>query len=180
MALDDLLARREREAGTAGTAGVPPDVPPNPLQTLGGTAGTAGTAENDKGHCSSSETPAAVTASPIRATGWLLHYADRDPLEAWFAPAVSHEEVLAAHRGAVAAEPLAEVRTPVRNEVRGESAGRGCSTCLRCKRPGLALGYCGGGRDDLLPAYGANHPLRKLPDDQGAGCASYTPHEGGR
>jgi len=59
-----------------------------------------------------------------------------------------------------------------------QSTARGCSTCRYRKRPGLSAGYCGGGRDDLPAAYGLHHPLRKLPDDQGAGCASYLPHEG--
>ena len=174
MGLDDLLARLERAAGTAGTADVPADVPANPLQTLAGTAGTAGTAEKGKGGGDSSETLPSDTAPPIRATRWLLHYADREPLEVWFAPAADHAEALVADPDAVAAEPLPEVRTPpVRNEVRTETAARGCSTCRQRKRPGLSAGYCGGGRDDLPAAYGLHHPLRKLPDDQGAGCTSY-------
>ena len=179
MGLDDLLARLERAAGTAGTADVPADVPANPLQTLGGTAGTAGTAEKDKGGGDSSETLPSDTAPPIRATRWLLHYADREPLEVWFAPAADHAEALVADPDAVAAEPLPEVRTPpVRNEVRTETTARGCKSCRHRKRPGLSAGYCGGGRDDLLGAYGEHHPLRKLPDDQGESCASYLPHEG--
>lgn len=178
MGLDDLLARLERAAGTAGTADVPADVPANPLQTLAGTAGTAGTAEKGKGGGDSSETLPSDTAPPIRATRWLLHYADREPLEVWFAPAADHAEALVAYPDAVAAEPLPEVRTPVRNAVRTETAARGCSTCRHRKRPGLSAGYCGGGRDDLPGAYGLHHPLRKLPDDQGESCASYLPHEG--
>ena len=59
-----------------------------------------------------------------------------------------------------------------------KSAARNCSTCRHRKRPGRAdPGYCGGGRDDLPAAYGLHHPLRKLPADQGASCASYRPHE---
>ena len=124
------------------------------------------------------ETPT-DTAPPVRATRWLLHYADREPLEVWFAPAADHAEALVADPDAVAAEPLPEVRTPpVRNEVRTETTARGCSTCRHRKRPGLSAGYCGGGRDDLPGAYGLHHPLRKLPDDQGESCASYLPHEG--
>ena len=177
MGLDDLLARLERAAGTAGTADVPADVPANPLQTLAGTAGTAGTAEKGKGGGDSSETLPSDTAPPIRATRWLLHYADREPLEVWFAPAADHAEALVAYPDAVAAEPLAEVRTQVRNEVRTETTARGCSTCRHRKRPGLSAGYCGGERDDLPGAYGLHHPLRKLPDDQGASCASYQTFE---
>lgn len=260
MGLDDLLARLERAAGTAGTADVPADVPANPLQTLAGTAGTAGTAEKDKGESDSGETLPTDTAPPIRATRWLIHFTDREPMESWFAPAADHDEALAAYRDAVAAEPVPE-RTDTRTATvierdellaliqaiyatdtdadraealdaaladpagalrcyrsianeRGivvartdarqssaqsarqsaqqsaresakqsahesaqksaqKSAARNCSTCRHRKRPGLSAGYCGSGRDDLPAAYGDHHPLRKLPADQGASCASY-------
>lgn len=181
MGLDDLLARLERAAGTAGTADVPADVPANPLQTLAGTAGaagTAGTAEKDKGGGDSSEPLPTDTAPPVRATRWLIHFLDREPMEMWFAPAADHDEVLAAHPGAVAAEPLAGVSvSAVSASVSAESAARGCSTCRHRRRPGLSAGYCGGERDDLPGAYGLHHPLRKLPDDQGASCASYQTFE---
>jgi len=53
-----------------------------------------------------------------------------------------------------------------------------CRWCALHRRPGRAPGYCASpGRDDLPPAYGIHHPLRKLPADQGASCASYTPHD---
>ena len=98
-------------------------------------------------------------------------------MEVWFAPAADHDEALAAYRDAVAAEPLPEVRTPpIRNEVRTETTARGCKSCRHRRRPGLSAGYCSG-RDDLPGAYGLHHPLRKLPDDQGATCTSYRPHE---
>lgn len=189
MGLDDLIARRSRAAGTAGTADVPADVPANPLQTLAWTAGTAGTAEKDKGGSDSAETRPTDTAPPIQATRWLLHYADRDPAEVHFAPAVDHAEALAAYPDAVAAEPLHEVRKLVRTETSifdssahepecsARARERGCSTCRHRKRPGLSAGYCGGGREDLPGAYGEDHPLRRLPDDQGASCASYLPHD---
>ena len=133
--------------------------------------------------------PASDTATAIRATRWLLHFTDRDLLEVLFAPAADHAEVLADYPDAVAAEPLAEVRkTEVRKPVRtqhevssavvAESPGIGCSTCRHRKRPGRAEpGYCGGGRDDLRDAYGRHHPLRKLPDDDGATCANYISNE---
>lgn len=192
MGLDDLLARLERAAGTAGTADVPADIPANPLQTLAGTAGTAGTAEKDKGGGDSGETLPTDTAPPVRATRWLLHYADREPMEVWFAPAADHAETLVAYPDAVAAEPLldhagarqsaAQSAQQSAQESAQESAqqstARGCSTCRYRKRPGLSAGYCGGGRDDLPGAYGLHHPLRKLPADQGESCASYLPHEG--
>ena len=228
MGLDDLLARLERAAGTAGTAGVPADVPANPLQTLAGTAGTAGTAEKDKGGSDSTTD----TAPPVRATRWLLHYADREPMEVHFAPAADHAEALAAYRDALAAEPIRErtdtrtatvierdellalveavyagdtdqdrqeatdaaladpeaaltcyraiaaergitVVLPVITKPTSITVATGCKSCRHRRRPGLSAGYCGGGRDDLPGAYGLHHPLRKLPDDQGEGCASY-------
>lgn len=55
-------------------------------------------------------------------------------------------------------------------------AAPSCRTCRHLKRPGLSAGYCGG-RGDLPPAYGPGHPLRRLPDDRGATCASHTPTE---
>ena len=219
------------------------------------------------------ETPT-DTAPPVRATRWLLHYADREPMEVWFSPAADHDEALAGYPDAVAAEPVPE-RTDTRtanvierdeNDQRKEpttsekvalaeaiearikgpngtrqgqrtdlgtcgnvstsdEAGQktrdiaaakaglgsgktleaaqkvierditvvlpvitkptsitvatGCKSCRHRKRPGRSdPGYCGGGRDDLLGAYGEHHPLRKLPDDQGESCASYLPHEG--
>ncbi len=147
----------------------------NPVQ--GGSDGFVGRSD---GTCAHSHPAASMaptdTAPPVRTPRWLVHDADREPLEVWFAPAVDHAEVLATYRDAVAAEPLPEVRTPLRNAVRRESAARCCSTCRHRRRPGLSLGYCGG-RDDLPPAYGDHHPLRKLPDDEGVTCPSYLPHE---
>lgn len=174
------------------------------------------------------------TAAP--ATHWLLHFVDSDPMEVWFAPAVTHAEVLAQYSGAVAAEPVTE-RTGIRPATpherdellaliaaifaedtdddrqeaidaalrdpdgaltcyRAIAAERGitvvalptvttaastptttcCKTCLHRKRPGRTdPGYCAGWRDDLPLAYGGNHPLRRLPDDLGEICTSYTP-----
>lgn len=47
-----------------------------------------------------------------------------------------------------------------------------CALCVHHARPGLSMGYCGG-REDLPPAYGTNHPLRQLPEDGGATCTHY-------
>lgn len=148
----------------------------NPVE--GGFDGFVGRSDGTRAHShpAASETPTG-TAPPIRATRWLLHYADREPMEAWFAPAVDHAEVLAGYPGAVAAEPLPEPLAQSAHEPARQSAARGCSTCRHRRRPGLSAGYCGGGRGDLPAAYGLHHPLRKLPADQGASCASYLPHE---
>lgn len=69
-----------------------------------------------------------------------------------------------------AAEGGAEVGTPLDRPV-----ARDCASCGGWFRPGQSAGYCGGGRDDLPPAYGAEHPLRRLPADRGAGCAVWRP-----
>lgn len=55
---------------------------------------------------------------------------------------------------------------------RREAEGRvTCKTCTHLRQPGrVDVGYCAGDRDDLAPAYGANHPLRKLPADGGKNC----------
>lgn len=165
---------------------------------------------------------------------WLVRYLYRDPVALHAAPALSHDELLAAYADAVAAEPAAQ-RAGTRPETaheqvellaliraiyaddadqdRAEAATLldpegamacyraiaaergivvsaqkigpasvsvviGCKTCQHRRRPGLASpGYCSG-RDDLPLAYGLHHPLRRLPDDRGVTCASYTPHEG--
>ena len=47
LALEDLIARLEREAGTPGTPRESAGVPTKPAQTLAGTPGTPGTLKND-------------------------------------------------------------------------------------------------------------------------------------
>lgn len=148
----------------------------NPVE--GGFDGFVGRSDGTRAHShpAASETPT-DTAPPVRATRWMIHFLDREPLEVWFSPAADHDEALAAYRDAVAAEPLSEMLAQSAQESAQKSAAWGCSTCRHLKRPGLSAGYCGGGRDDLRAAYGLHHPLRKLPDDQGAGCASYQTFE---
>ena len=53
---------------------------------------------------------------------------------------------------------------------------RGCKHCAKRHAPGLSYpGYCGGERDDLAPAYGTRHPLKKLPADWGRSCEKFVP-----
>lgn len=56
-------------------------------------------------HPKVSETPT-DTSALIRASRWLLHYPDRDPLEVVCYPEVCHAEILERHPDAVAAEPF--------------------------------------------------------------------------
>ena len=102
---------------------------------------------------------------------------DLDRAEATDAALADPEAALACYR-AIAAERGITVVLPVITKPTSITVVTGCKTCRHRKRPGLSAGYCGGGRDDLPGAYGINHPLRKLPDDQGAGCTIYNPHEG--
>ena len=98
----------------------------------------------------------------IRYWKWLIHFTDRDPVTVTFSPEATHAEALAIYPDAVAAEPC-EPPPPMETS---------CRDCLHFKRPGLSAGYCAG-RDDLPLAYGANHPLRKPPDDDGASCEQW-------
>ena len=50
---------------------------------------------------------------------------------------------------------------------------RACTTCKHRATVGIRAVYCGGGRDDLSKAYGINHPLRKLPKDNGVTCGKW-------
>ncbi|MBS1139228.1 MAG: hypothetical protein H6R13_681 [Proteobacteria bacterium] len=53
---------------------------------------------------------------------------------------------------------------------------KACLCCQYHARPGKSEGYCGG-RHDLPPAYGVNHPLRRLPADGGASCNQWRASE---
>lgn len=45
-------------------------------------------------------------AGAMRADRWCVHFVDRDSVEVVVAPAMTHEEVLTLHSGALAAEPV--------------------------------------------------------------------------
>lgn len=53
-----------------------------------------------------------------------------------------------------------------------DQADKACVECQHFARPGKSDGYCSR-RGDLPPAYGANHPLRRLPADGGASCKQW-------
>ncbi len=154
MALDDLLATLERQSGTSGTSGVLADVPAKPAPALGGTSGTSGTSENGKGEVQ-------ADAFPV----WRIACPDRRPFEVHVSPPATVAEVLALYPAANDAQPI-----------RQQTDARSCRTCRHLKRPGLSDGHCSA-RDDLPHAYTAGHPLRRLPDDGGASCAVWEPHQ---
>ncbi len=72
--------------------------------------------------------------------------------------------ILAKHKA-----QLIEALTP---EVKPAIVASNCMTCRHLASPGLSAGYCGQ-RSDLPPAYGINHPLRRLPADNGESCHEY-------
>lgn len=108
------------------------------------------------------ETLLAANGRTATSLAWLIHYTDRDPLPVSFTEAMTHAEALAGYPDAVAAEPIAPP-PPIETS---------CRDCRHFAKPGHSSGYCAG-RDDLPLAYGANHPLRKLPDDGGASCLTW-------
>jgi hypothetical protein len=69
-------------------------------------------------------------------------------------------------------EPLDEKESQESQESQTPHIAIGCRHCRHIRRPGLSDGHCGG-RDDLPPAYGEHHPLRRLPDDMGATCEQF-------
>lgn len=93
---------------------------------------------------------------------WVYHFAEQEPETAVFMCAVNHRQALAFHPCAIAAIP------------RTVADGVSCKTCLHCSRPGgwPAPALCGG-RTDLPPAFGDNHPLRIQPEDGGTDCGTY-------
>ncbi|MCO5102190.1 MAG: hypothetical protein M9885_15075 [Burkholderiaceae bacterium] len=93
MALEALLARLEADSVTPVTPAETADVTAKPAPVLACTAVTPVTS------------PADVTA---RATLWLLHFPDLDPVAVAFAPERDQAEVLAAYPDALAAEPMRE------------------------------------------------------------------------
>jgi len=123
-----------------------------------------------------SNDPPAVSpadASPV----WLIHCPDRQPVEVHFWPPATLAEALTGYPTAINAEPMQAPPAPDAGRWRAGPAAlpaRSCRTCRHLKRPGLSDGHCGG-RDDLPAAYGPGHPLRRLPDDGGAGCTAWEP-----
>lgn len=112
-----------------------------------------------------------LLAEPIRRqpsepprTAWRLNFTDRPPpLEVWTAPPMTKAATRAAYRDAVEAALLHQA----------VPAATACRTCRHLRRPGRAdPGYCSG-REDLPHAYGAGHPLRRLPADHEAACGAW-------
>ena len=100
----------------------------------------------------------------IRSRWWLLHFADREPVEVACFPDVSHDEILERHPDAIAAEPI---------PLRSNETSRACSTCEHVTRRGGCGEPVKAGLSDLPgvifygPDKGATCPgwLATIPDD---------------
>lgn len=96
MSLEALLASLESQCVTPVTLIADRGVTSKPASVLDCTPETRVTPQGGE------------TASDVQAQRWVIHFADRDPLEVTFAPAVTHAEALASYRCGVAAEPIPE------------------------------------------------------------------------
>lgn len=101
MKLSSLIRKRHPEA--AATA----------IPAIAATEQGSGASEVAKIAALAVAIPGEGSPTISRASGWMMHFPGREPLEVWFAPAVDHDEVLVAYPGAVAAEPVPE-RTDTR------------------------------------------------------------------
>jgi hypothetical protein len=90
---------------------------------------------------------------------------DDDRAEALAAALADPDGALLCYR-TIASDRGIAVAAPVVGTVKA------CQCCEHYTRPGKSDGYCGGW-DDLPQAYGANHPLRRLPADRGASCETW-------
>ena len=90
---------------------------------------------------------------------WVFHFVGQEPETGVFMAPVNYRQALAMHPSAIAAVPL------------NVAVGASCQTCRYRSRPGgYPSPFLCGGRDDLPRAYGDGHPLRQLPEDNGADC----------
>lgn len=94
MGIDELLAKLQREAVTPVTPQHTDGVTAEALPILACTLVTPVTPKNSN---------AGERAAFYR---WLIHFADRNPLEVAFSPPARHGEVLADYPDALAAQPI--------------------------------------------------------------------------
>jgi len=128
----------------------------------------------------------AKTANAATSWCWLLHFTDREPMEVYFNPDASFDRVMTAYPGAQA-EPIPERFKQVFTQAEddewaalwadADNVATTCTTCSISRKPGASRYCCA--RPELPPAYGEGHPLRKLPDDDGADCEQWVSRVGG-
>ena len=75
-------------------------------------------------------------ANAVTSWGWLLHFADREPLEVYCSPTATHAAILERYPDALAAEPIPERTAPVEAEavawpslITTDDQRRACGQC---------------------------------------------------
>lgn len=117
MTLSALI--RKRDTGNLATAipAIPATQPKGAAATVARIATVAVANPKEERTAPPAKVSAGNTATASR---WLFHFADREPMEVIFAPAVSHPNALACYPDAVAAEPQTALplRTPTKAEAK--------------------------------------------------------------
>jgi hypothetical protein len=132
-ALIDAMAKRA--ADTPDTPRNPGEVSAKPAPRLACTPDTPDTPQNGNAR--------ADTEAAIVSHGWLIHFADREPLEVYFNPDASFRKVMRAYPDALAAVPLPERARRSATE----------SEAMELRRLILATGtHCGWAADDFEQA----------------------------
>lgn len=111
---------------------------------------------------------------------WRVRFADREPVEVYCDPHETHAGILKCYPDALAAEPIPERIKRVFTEAENAewealwlgTPNTSCVSCTRSRKPGGVTRYCSA-RPDFPPAYGDGHPLRCLPDTEGAKCQQW-------
>jgi len=123
-------------------------------------------------------TATASEAEELRALMGAIYAADtdQDRREAMQAALADPVGALACYRAIAVERAMVFARDPEHLCQTNNSLSvrhKTCTDCRHLRRPGLGNRYCGGGRDDLSPAYGPGHPLRRLPEDGGEECEKW-------
>lgn len=115
----------------------------------------------------------AKTADAVTSWGWLLHFADREPLEAYCNPDATHAEILERYPDALAAEPIPERITPAEAEavawptlITTDDERRTCGQCANLARRRCLAAWRG-----EIVANRDYEPVRDIPRR----CEGYAP-----
>lgn len=115
----------------------------------------------------------AKTADAVTSWGWLLHFADREPLEVYCNPDATHAGILERYPDALAAEPIPERITPAEAEtvawptlITTDDERRTCDQCTNLNRRRCLAAWRG-----EIVASRDYEPVRDIPRR----CEGYAP-----
>jgi hypothetical protein len=115
----------------------------------------------------------AKTADAVISWGWLLHFADREPLEVYCNPDATHAEILERYPDALAAEPISERIAPPEAEAIAwpslKTTEDDRRTCYQCAN--LIARQCQAAKRGEIVANREYEPVRDLPRR----CEGYMP-----